>query len=68
MRSDMKKSKFIYTSEEQIDIVFNDKYKDVSQTELNEDFRLMEDKCKEEFQKQNKNTNIYIAIYAAAHA
>jgi hypothetical protein len=60
--------KYISTAKEQIDIIFNNKYKDVSQIELNEDCRLMEYKCKEEFQKPNKNTNIYAAIFTTAHA
>jgi hypothetical protein len=68
MRPDMKKSVFISTSAEQIDIIFNDKYKDVSQIELNDEFRLMEYKCKEEYQKPNKNTNIYIAVFTTAYA
>jgi hypothetical protein len=68
MQEDFKKSLYISSPNEQIDIVFNDQYKDVSQIVLNEEFRLMEYKTKEEFRKPNKSTNIYIAIFTTAHA
>ena len=68
MKEIFTKSVYVSTTEEQIDIVFNDKYKDVSQIILNEDFRLMEYKTKKEYQKPNKNTNIYIAIFTTANA
>src|SRR5205085_797963 len=42
--------------------------KDVSQIELSEEFRLMEYKTKEEYQKPNKSTNIYIAIFTTTFA
>jgi len=68
MREDFRESKYISTHEEQIDIVFNDKYKDVSQIVLNEEFRLMEYRTKEEYKKPNKSTNIYIAVFTTTWA
>ena len=66
MKEIFTKSVYVSTTEEQI--VFNDKYKDVSQIILNEDFRLMEYKTKKEYQKPNKSTNIYIATFTTANA
>ena len=46
MKEIFTQSVYISTTEEQIDIVFNEKYQDVSQIILNEDFKLMEYKTK----------------------
>jgi hypothetical protein len=68
MREEFKKTVYVSTLEEQVNIIYNDKYKEVSQIIINDEIRLMEYKSKEEYRKPNKTTNIYIACFTTAHA
>ena len=68
MRDDFKVTEYIQNERELINIVFNDKLQDISIILLNEDFLLATYYEKEQFQKVNKSTNIFIAVFTTAHA
>src|SRR3977135_1894263 len=68
MRDNFKVTEYIRSDKELINIVFNDKLRDISVIQLNDDFRLATYYEKTEFQKVNKSTNIFIAVFTTAHA
>jgi hypothetical protein len=68
MKDNYSQTEYTYNTEQLTNIVYNDKYKDVSFIILDEDTVLTEYKTKEHCLKPNPNVNIYIALYTKAHA
>ena len=68
MRDNFTQKEYCFNLERITNIVFNNKYTDISTMILDEDIVLTEYKNKEEYSKPNPSDNVYIALFTTAHA
>ena len=68
MRDKFTQKEYCFNLERITNIVFNNKYTDISTMILDEDIVLTEYKNKEEYSKPNPSVNVYIALFTTAHA
>ena len=68
MKEDYFQNEYTYTSEQLTNIIYNDKYKDISTKILDEDIVLVQYKTKEHYKKPNSRVNVYIAAFTTAYA